>query len=191
MPPHSIARDRLGCARMASDFAMRPLTAENRPIVERLWQLYRHDLSEFRGTHGPSGFRGSLPDEDGKFHVRGLLPYFDADADRAAYVFYSGPNPAGFAFVSRLTSPARLMSEFFVVRGLRGHGIGRAAVDELFARYPGEWEIPFQENNVAAARFWRRVAADVAGADVREDRRPVPDKPDVPPDVWITITVGS
>jgi predicted acetyltransferase len=175
---------------MTSEFAIHPVTAETRPVVERLWQLYRHDLSEFRGTHGPSGFRGTLPDRDGKFHVRTLLPFFDDDADRAAYVFYSGPSPVGFAFVSHLTSQVRLMSEFFIVRGLRRHGLGRAAVDELFARYPGEWEIPFQEHNVAAARFWRRVAAGLAGGNVREERRPVPDKPDVPPDVWITISVG-
>jgi predicted acetyltransferase len=175
---------------MTSEFTLRPLTAEMRPIVEHLWQLYRHDLSEFRGTHGSSGFRGSLPDEDGTFHARGLLPFFEDDADRAAYVFYSDSHPAGFAFVSHLTSQVRLMSEFFVVRGLRGHGIARGAVDELFARHPGEWEIPFQENNVAAARFWRRVAAGVAGESVREERRPVPGKPEVPPDVWITITVG-
>jgi len=169
---------------------MRPLTAETRLVVERLWQLYRHDLSEFRGTHGPSGFRGSLPDADGTFHTRGLLPYFENDADLAAYVFSSGSHPVGFAFVSRVTSPVRLMSEFFVVHGLRGHGIARAAVDELFALHPGEWEIPFQENNVAAARFWRSVAADVAGEHVREELRPVPGKPEIPPDVWITITVG-
>jgi predicted acetyltransferase len=175
---------------MPPEFAMRPVTAETRPVVERLWQLYRHDLSEFRGAHGPSGFRGSLPDEDGTFHLRTLLPFFEEAPDRAAYVFYSGHNPVGFAFVSRLTSEVRLMSEFFVVRGLRGHGVGRAAVDELFARHPGEWEIPFQENNVAAARFWRRVALSVAGDRVREDRRPVPGKPQIPPDVWITIDVG-
>jgi predicted acetyltransferase len=175
---------------MASDFELRLLSAETRSVVEQLWQLYRHDLSQFRGTHGPSGFRGSLPDEDGTFHTRGLMPYFEDDADRAAYVFYDGANPVGFAFVSRLTTPVRLMSEFFVVRGLRGSGIARAAVDELLARHPGEWAIPFQENNVAAARFWRRVAASVAGDNVREDRRPVPGKPDVPPDVWITIAVG-
>jgi len=104
-------------------------------------------------------------------------------------VFYSDPHPVGFVFVSQLTSQARLMSEFFVVRGLRGHGIARAAVDELFALYPGEWEIPFQERNVAAARFWRRVASDVAGENAREELRPVPGKPEVPPDVWLTLVV--
>jgi predicted acetyltransferase len=168
---------------MASELALRPLTAETKPVIERLWQLYRHDLSEFRGTHGPSGFRGSLPDADGRFHTRPLVPFFEDDADRAAYVFYDGPNAVGFAFVSHLTARARLMSEFFVVRGLRGHGIARAAVDELFALYPGEWEIPFQENNVA------RVAASVSGGNVREELRPVPGKPEVAPDVWLTLVI--
>ena len=175
---------------MASDISLQPLTAETRPIVEHLWQLYRHDLSEFRGTHGPSGFRGALPDEDGRFHGRKLLPFFDVGADRAVHLFYCGAHPVGFAFVCHLTAEVRLMSEFFVVRGLRGHGVARRAVDELFALYPGEWEIPFQENNVAAARFWRRVATSIAGDNFREERRPVPDKPNVPPDVWITIAVG-
>jgi predicted acetyltransferase len=173
---------------MASEVALHPLTAGTRPILERLWQLYRHDLSEFRGTHAPSGFRGSVPDADGAFHARGLAPFFEDDPDRAAYLLFSGGAPAGFALVSGLAARARLMSEFFVVRGRRGHGVARAAVDELFARHPGEWEIPFQENNVAAARFWRRVAAEVAGRHVREERRPVPGKPEVPDDVWITIT---
>jgi predicted acetyltransferase len=174
---------------MAPEFALHRLTAKTRPVVERLWQLYRHDLSEFRGTHGPSGFRGSLPDADGAFHTRTLVPFFEDDADRAAYVFYDGPNAVGFAFISHLTSQPRLMSEFFVVRGLRGHGFARAAVDELLALYPGEWEIPFQENNVAAARFWRRVAANVAGENVREELRPVAGKPEIPPDVWLTLVV--
>jgi predicted acetyltransferase len=173
---------------MTSELELQPLTAEMRPVIEHLWQLYRHDLSQFRGTHGASGFRGSLPDADGTFHTRGLLPYLEDDADRAGYVFYSGRHPVGFAFVSHVTSPPRLMSEFFVVRGLRGRGLARAAVDELFVRHPGEWEIPFQENNAAAARFWRRVAAE-AGEKVREELRPVPGKPEVPPDVWITLVV--
>jgi predicted acetyltransferase len=81
------------------------------------------------------------------------------------------------------------MSEFFVVRGARRQGLGRAAAAELFALYPGRWEIPFQEENAAAARFWRRVAAEV-GESVSEERRPVPGKPHIPPDVWLILTVA-
>jgi predicted acetyltransferase len=164
---------------VAPTLSLAPVTAETRPVLERLWQLYRHDLSEFRGM---------LPDESGTFHARSLEPFLGDDADRRAHLFRTD-GPVGFAFVSRVTSEPRLMSEFFVVRGARRQGLGRAAVDALFALYPGIWEIPFQEGNPGAARFWRRVAADVAGESVREDRRPVPGKPHIPPDVWLTFVV--
>ena len=156
------------------------MTGVTRPVVERLWQLYRHDLSEFRG---------SLPDVAGLFHTRPLDPFLEGDPDLAAHLFLRD-GPVGFALVSRITSGPHLMCEFFVVRAARGHGVGRAAVDGLFALYPGAWEIPFQEENAAAARFWRRVAAETAGDGVREERRPVPGKPHIPPDVWLTLTVG-
>jgi len=35
-----------------------PLSDDDRPVVERLWQLYSHDMSEFRGT---------LPGSDGMY----------------------------------------------------------------------------------------------------------------------------
>ena len=168
---------------------LRPLTVETRPVIERLWQLYRHDLSQLRGTHGPEGFVGSLPDERGAYHLRALTPFFVDDADRAAYLFYRDEHPVGFGLVRGLTGQANLMAEFFVVRGLRGRGVAHQAVGELFSRHPGRWDIPFQEANVAAARFWRRVAAGVAGDDAREELRPVPGKPEIPPDVWLTISL--
>jgi hypothetical protein len=74
---------------------------------------------------------------------------------------------------------------------VRGRGVARVAASELLALHAGAWEIPFQEDNVAAARFWRSLAATVAGDGVREDRRPVPGKPHIPPDVWLTLTVAT
>jgi hypothetical protein len=55
----------------------------------------------------------------------------------------------------------------------------------LVAEIASDWEIAFQQDNATAARFWRRIADEVFGAWT-EEPRPVPDKPDVPPDHWIT-----
>jgi predicted acetyltransferase len=163
-----------------STLSLAPVTELTRPVVERLWQLYRHDLSEFRG---------SLPEVDGAFPTRSLSPFLEGDPDRRAHLFLRD-GPVGFALVSRTSSGARLMSEFFVVRAARRQGVGRAAVDALLALYPGAWEIPFQEENPAAARFWRHIAAEVARNGVHEERRPVPGKPQIPPDVWLSFAVG-
>ncbi len=167
--------------RMAPDLTLRPVTAETRSVLERLWQLYRHDLSEFRG---------SLPDRNGLFHTRPLAPFLADDPDRRAYVFERDGGPVGFGLVGRMTTGPRLMFEFFVVRAVRGQGVGAAAAEALFALHPGDWEIPFQEENATAARFWRGVTARAARDGVREERRPVPGKPHIPDDVWLKITVG-
>jgi len=88
-------------------------TAADRQRLERLWQLYRHDLSEFRDCH---------PD--------------------------------------------------------------------VLAAHPGAWRIGFQNGNPKAARFRRRLAADV-GAGVQETLEPVPGKPHIPHDVFLAFTVGA
>jgi predicted acetyltransferase len=82
------------------------------------------------------------------------------------------------------------MGEFFVVRAARREGVGHAAAMGVFQLYPGRWEIPFQEENPAAAVFWRRVATDAVGPGWTLESRPVPGKPHIPPDSWIMLTVG-
>ena len=148
-----------------------------RPLVERLWQLYAHDLSQFRG---------SMPDGDGLFRP-GRLPLYFEHPDRTVHLIAAADEPAGFAMVRRLDDSTRVLGEFFVVRAARRRGLGRTAALELLRTHPGSWEIAFQEENPGAARFWREVAAE-AGPH-REERRPVPDKPELPPDTWLLLTV--
>ena len=83
------------------------------------------------------------------------------------------------------------MGDFFVVRAARRQGVGNVVVAELFARYPGSWEIGFQGNNRGAPEFWRRVVSAAAGTDWREERRPVPDKPHIPDDHFILFTLAE
>ncbi|MFJ1606554.1 GNAT family N-acetyltransferase [Streptomyces sp. NPDC088253] len=160
-----------------SDTTVRLAHTADRPVLDRLWALFQHDLSEFRGV---------LPHPDGSFRRERLEAAF-ADGDRAPYLVTSGEHPVGFAFVRGLDGPVRVLSSFFVVRGARRTGIGLRVVREVVARHPGPWEVAFQDNNPGAVRFWRRVAADIAGDAWTQERRPVPGRPDVAPDVWISF----
>jgi len=177
---------------MATTVRLRPATLDCEPVLQRLWQLYRHDLSEYRDSY---------PDETGRFKD-GRLPDYFADPDRLAYlvdVHLGEPDAtssrppgqpwqlAGFALVRGLAAGPRLMGEFFVVRSVRRLGVGRAAAKALLAAHPGQWWIPFQEENPQAARFWRQVAAEVARDAWREELRPVVGKPWIPPDVWLEL----
>jgi predicted acetyltransferase len=159
---------------------LRELTVDQHEVVERFWQFFLHDLSEFRGSH---------PDAHGAFKRRRLEPYLVPDSDRVAYVVYGPTGPVGLAFVSGLSRSVCRFDEFFVVRSQRRAGVGRAAAEATIRRHPGRWEVCFQNENPTAARFWRRLAAEL-GSNVREQLQPVPNKPHIPDDVILSFTLG-
>jgi predicted acetyltransferase len=149
-------------------------------MAERLWLMFRHDMSEFGGQ---------LPNPDGTFRGERLAAAFD-DRNWACYVFTRpDERPVGFAVVRGLAGPVRVLSSFFVVRSARRAGIGLQAAGAILAEHPGPWEVAFQDANDAAVRFWRRVATEFAGSDWSEERKAVPSRPDLPPDAWISFVV--
>jgi predicted acetyltransferase len=160
------------------DLTVRPAAPTDRPTVERLWLLFRHDLSEFGGQ---------LPNPDGTFRSERLEAAFSGSEDWAAYLISLGARPVGFAFVRALTQPTRVLNSFFVVRGVRRSGIGLRAVRHVVARHPGRWTVAFQDDNPAAVRFWRRVGDALAPGEWKEERRPVPERAGLAPDVWISF----
>lgn len=168
---------------MQTDVELRLATdASAQRTIEALWQLYRHDLSEFRGY---------LPDHLGRFDV-GRLPSFFSHADRCAYLFVLANSPVGFGMVRGLTEQRLVVAEFFVVRAARRRSVGTEAALRLIQLHPDRsWAIPFQESNVAAGRFWRRVASGVAGDDWQEEVRPVNAEPPLDPDTWLLIDALS
>ncbi len=160
---------------------VRHVGAESRVAIERLAQLERHDLSEFRGT---------LPNSDGSFEIP-WLPLFFSDPERRSYLIHFDDALAGFALTRPLDGSATSITAFFIVRALRRKGVGHRAALELLRQQPGRWGIAFQEANPGAGRFWRRVASDAVGSDWIEEPRPVPGRSDMPPDIWIFLDTSS
>lgn len=175
----------VGAAEVAVD--VRPATSADRPTVERLWLMFRHDLSGI-GIGG----QAQLPNPDGTFRSERVDAAFgEGDGDWAPYLFWSGEHPVGFAFVRGVNSATRILNSFFVVRGARRAGVGMRAVRDVVARYPGDWAVAFQDGNPGAVAFWRRVAEDLAPGRWTEERRSVPGRPDLAPDVWVSFTYGT
>ena len=157
---------------------LKPIDQDSRMLVESLWQFYKHDLSEFLGTK---------PEADGKFRP-GRLPSYFGDPDRCGYLIYAEQKLLGFVMLLRIGKPQVVMGDFFILRAFRRTGIGSMAAKLIVQTNPGPWEIPFQISNSGAAKFWRAAAESWAPGGWSEERRPVPGKPEVPPDAWISFT---
>ena len=167
-----------------NDFAMRPADtgtgSPDRLVLERLWNLFRHDMS---------AFTGGLPGPDGAFRTERLRSAF-TDPGWAPYLFTQGEYPAGFAFVRNLDGPGPIvLNAFFLVNAVRRRGHGLRAALEVVRRHPGDWEVAFQDANAAAVAFWPRVAEAAAPGAWRLEHRPIPGRPEIPDDAWISFTV--
>jgi predicted acetyltransferase len=146
------------------------------PVLGRLWQLFSHDLSDFRGN---------LPSRAGLFwDGQERWRAYVGDADRLGYLVVQDDAAVGFALVRGLTTGPRVLAGFFVVRALRRQGGGSRLVAELVRRHPGTWEVAFQEENPSAAGFWRATWAGLFD-EVSEELRPAPGRPDLAPDTWL------
>ncbi|HWM72468.1 MAG TPA: GNAT family N-acetyltransferase [Nocardioides sp.] len=156
-----------------------PAGPEHAEILGRLWLLFRHDLTEFTG---------GLPFADATYRSERLALAL-RDATWAAALVQLGEVPVGFALVRSIDREPFVLNSFFVVRGARRSGVGREAVRQVLATRPGRWTVAFQDTNPGAVGFWRRVAAD-HDPQWTEEARPVPDRPDLPPDSWISFRVA-
>jgi len=153
----------------------------DRPALQRLWALFRHDMS---------AYSGALPDRDGRFRRERLDAAFDSPG-WLAYRMSLGHSPVGLAVVRGLDTDDRVLSSFFLVHGARRAGHGRTAARHILGQHPGAWAVAFQDANRPAAAFWRRVATDAAGPAWSETHRPVPGRSDLPPDTWLRFTVPA
>ena len=139
-----------------------PATRADEAVLANLLELYAHDFSEFSDIE---------IGEDGRFGYPHLRLYWEEEG-RRAFLIKSEGRLAGFAFVmrgSRVSGDRRVwdVAEFFVLRGHRGRGVGRAAAHALWRATRGGWEVRVMETNRAAAEFWARAVASFTGAAVR------------------------
>jgi len=128
-------------------------TQADQQRLENLIELYVHDFSEIMGF---------IPGEDGRFGYP-LAPYW-SESGRFPFLIRADGQLAGFALVSSGSQvsgdPAVFdVAEFFVVRGIRRHGVGLAAAHRVFASFSGTWEVRVMDRNTGARVFWERAVS--------------------------------
>lgn len=138
-----------------------PVSPAEHTLLRNLYPLYLHDLSEFGG--------GYTLDAEGLWQPDYLPHWLSGKEGFHPLLFRLEERPVGFAFVGRPPFPFMTagrdfhLSEFFVLRGERRHGVGRQAAFALFDRFRGEWELSQLPSNQGAIAFWRRVIGEYMG----------------------------
>jgi predicted acetyltransferase len=132
---------------------LEPITRDSASTLDNLFELYTYDFSE----HMPLRIKAS-----GRFERTPGDVWWTRE-DHFAYFIKLGGELAGFALLragSRVTDASEVMdvAEFFVLRSVRGKGVGRLAAHALFRAFPGTWEVRVRRTNVAAMQFWSKVA---------------------------------
>lgn len=132
-------------------------SVSDKAVLRRFLQLYHYDFSEWNGED---------VDEHGEFHHR-YLDHYWTDPDSHPFLIRHAGKWAGFALVR--TEGVNDMSEFFVMRKYRRTGVGREAARQVFALFPGAWQVRQLHRNDAATAFWRAVAPNDYEETVIED----------------------
>jgi predicted acetyltransferase len=162
-----------------------PVADDQWELVAWLWQAFRNDMAQV--------VKQSFPYPDGRYRHAHLDEY--PGPSREGWLAWaphpqSGEDaPVGFSLVADVGTPDQALRDFFVVPAARDDGVGARLAAHALAQHPPPWTVAFQHDNESAGRFWRRVFTTAFGADGwTEEQRPVPGRPDVPPDHWITTT---
>lgn len=149
------------------DLDISPAALTDKPIIERLVQLYLHDFSGLASAGDPFG----KVDDRGRFAYAHLDRYWQ-DGEREALLFRLGGDLAGFALVNAWSASGlgtqKAMAEFFVLRKYRRAGLGTRAAIEVIQRHPVSWEIAVAGYNQPALQFWSSVTKSLHGFEAQK-----------------------
>lgn len=131
-------------------------------MLERLFQLYLHDMTEFL----------AFPiEENGTFSIAAdLLPPYWERPDHHPYLIRQDGEIAGFSLVRRAPDSDGIwdMGQFGVLRKFRGTGLARRAFHQTLTKHVGDWQVRVLPQNKVAYRFWTSAIRAVASGDVDE-----------------------
>lgn len=148
------------------DIDLQRVSLEDKPVLQRLIELYEHDFSEFDGSD---------VNEHGLFGYKYLDHYWTEEGREAHFIRVEG-KLAGFVLTHPLIPSdefcTRELAEFFILRKYRRQGVGRAVATRVFDMHPGRWWVQQYETNLASIAFWRGTIGEYTGGNYEEIRVP-------------------
>lgn len=141
---------------------------EGKRWIEGVFPEYLDSLMAVSLNTGIFPVRGEFGDREPD-----MLARWFGDGSAYPLVIMKNDRPVGFAVVSK---PAPLqrgqidfrMAEFFIAGNQRRLGVGREAVQLIFKRFAGRWEVTETQSNRNAIAFWRAMIRECSAGQFRE-----------------------
>ena len=147
------------------NLTLTPASPDEKPILERLMQLYLYDFTEFDGTDV----------NDQGLYLDKYLPLYWEEPHRRPFFIRVDGKLAGFVLVrldidGLIDSPRKVhqIAEFFVLKKYRRYGVGKFAAKWVFDEFPGVWEVEQIATNLPAQAFWRKIISRYTHNNYRE-----------------------
>ena len=125
---------------------------EDRQLLFNINQKYLYEMTNYYDD---------MMDRNGNYSYGYFDGYF-TDPNRKAFFIYDDERMVGFAFVNPYSyfdrEPDHVMAEFTVFPAFRNRHYGETAARMLLERFPGKWEIKYNEKNIPARNLWNKMA---------------------------------
>lgn len=132
------------------------VTKDEKNNLEKLLQLYLHDLSMY--------FPITFDSSKCEYVYDDLDKYF---TDNYAYLIKYENDICGFVLVDNNKNSNYEISEMFVLNNYKGKKIGENAVREIFDMYKGNWTIKAVPSSPIAENFWTKTISNYTNGNFK------------------------
>ncbi|WP_164931461.1 GNAT family N-acetyltransferase [Longirhabdus pacifica] len=133
---------------IVSNVILQEANMEDQVVLENLFQLYLHDLSEYAES--------LILGEDGKFK-NDVVELFLTREDLISLKILYKNEMIGFIFLVKGKNVDYAINDMFICRQFRNKGIGKILVEKVFTQYKGTYVIVELWNNKSAIAFWHSI----------------------------------
>lgn len=126
---------------------LKKITKSQKNLLERLLQLYLHDVSLF--------FPIDFDEDNGLYLYDDLELYFES-SENIGYFIKDDNNTLGFILIS-ISENENQVQELFVLNQHKSKGIGKLVVNDILDKYDGNWVIKSLPCSEPAERFWEKT----------------------------------
>jgi len=123
---------------------LKEIDLKEKEILDKLMQLYLHDISLY--------FPIEYDEKTILYKYDDINKYFNNEENKAFFI-QNDKNIVGFILIN-ITKEKNIVQEIFILNNHKRKGIGKIAVNKIFEKYKGIWEVKSLPNKKSAEEFW-------------------------------------